>query len=56
MTRFVFALAIATLPLAAQTSSLQGVVTDAQGGALAQPAGAHQEPLPDRRGFSEYGI
>ena len=34
MTRFVFALAIATLPLAAQTSSLQGTVTDAQGAAI----------------------
>jgi hypothetical protein len=34
MTRLVFALAIATLPLAAQTSSLQGIVTDAQGGAV----------------------
>jgi hypothetical protein len=34
MTRFVFALAIATLPLAAQNSSLQGIVTDAQGGAV----------------------
>jgi protocatechuate 3,4-dioxygenase beta subunit len=34
MTRFAFALAIATLPLAAQTSSLQGIVTDAQGAAV----------------------
>ena len=34
MTRFVFALAIAALPLAAQNSSLQGTVTDAQGGAV----------------------
>ena len=34
MTRFVFALAIAALPLAAQNSSLQGIVTDAQGAAV----------------------
>ena len=34
MTRLAFALAIATLPLAAQTSSLQGIVTDPQGAAV----------------------
>ena len=36
MTRFVFALALAALPLTAQNSSLQGIVTDAQGGAVPQ--------------------
>jgi len=35
MTRFVIALAFAALPLVAQNSSLQGVITDAQGGAVA---------------------
>jgi hypothetical protein len=34
MTRFVLALAIAALPLAAQNSSLKGTVTDAQGAAI----------------------
>ena len=34
MTRFVLALAIAALPLAAQNSSLKGTVTDAQGAAV----------------------
>ena len=34
MTRLVFALALAALPLAAQTSSLQGIITDAQGSAV----------------------
>src|SRR5208282_5300266 len=34
MTRLVFALALAALPLAAQNSSLQGLITDAQGGAV----------------------
>ena len=34
MTRFVLAIAIAALPLAAQNSSLQGTVTDAQGAAV----------------------
>ena len=34
MKSFVFALAIAALPLAAQNSSLQGSITDAQGGAV----------------------
>lgn len=34
MTRFVFALSFAVLPLAAQNSSLQGIVTDAQGAAI----------------------
>src|SRR5664279_681067 len=34
MTRFVIALALAALPLAAQNSSLQGTITDAQGAAV----------------------
>jgi hypothetical protein len=34
MTRFAIALTLAALPLAAQTSSLQGIVTDAQGAAI----------------------
>ncbi|HLK67929.1 MAG TPA: TonB-dependent receptor [Bryobacteraceae bacterium] len=34
MTRSIFAFVLATLPLAAQTSSLQGVITDSQSGAV----------------------
>ena len=38
MTRFAIAFLLASLPLAAQTSSLQGVVTDGQGAAVPEAA------------------